>query len=46
MRRIKGIEEGNKEAMRQTQRESYKRNKDKIHAKRGERRKQTKTNSY
>ena len=33
MRRIKGIEEGNKEAMRQTQRERYKRDKDKINAK-------------
>ena len=35
MRRIKGIEEGNKEAMRQTQREKYKRDKPKINAKRG-----------
>ena len=42
MRRIKGIEEGNKEAMRQTQRERYKRDKDKINAKRRERRKQKK----
>jgi hypothetical protein len=42
MQRIKGIEEGNKEAMRQTQRERYKRDKDKINAKRGERRKQKK----
>ena len=32
--------EGNKEAMRQTQRERYKRDKDKINAKRRERRKQ------
>ena len=37
MRRIKGIVEGNKEAMRKTQRERYKRDKDKRNAKRGER---------
>ena len=34
--------EGNKEAMRQTQRERYKRDKDEINAKRRERRKQKK----
>ena len=42
MTRIKGIEEGNREAMRQTERKRYQREKDKINAKRRERQKQKK----
>ena len=42
MTRIKGIEEGNREAMRQTERKRYQREKDKINAKRRERKKQKK----
>ena len=38
--------EGNREAMRQTQRERYKRDKDEINAQRRERRKPKKENSY
>ena len=40
MRKTQRYREGNKEAMRQTQRERYKRDKDKINAKSRERRKQ------